>query len=88
MDGFLLAAYGEQKCMVAKGAGGRPCPLFGIWGSASRGFIMYYTSRVVSILIMYYTSRVVSIRYRNTAAFRGGGGGGVRYGGLHCPCIH
>ena len=42
MGGFFLAAYGEQKCMVAKGAGHRPCPLFGIRGSASRGFIMYY----------------------------------------------
>ena len=32
VGGFLLAAYGEQKCMVAKGAGRRPCPLFGIRG--------------------------------------------------------
>ena len=32
MGGFFLAAYGEQKCMVAKGAGRRPCPLFGIRG--------------------------------------------------------
>ena len=32
VGGFLLVAYGEQKCMVAKGAGRRPCPLFGIRG--------------------------------------------------------
>ena len=37
---WQLAAYGEQECIVANGAGRRLCPLFGIQGSASRGFIM------------------------------------------------
>ena len=30
VGGFFLAAYGEQKCMVAKDAGRRLCPLFRI----------------------------------------------------------
>ena len=30
VGGFMMAAYGDQKCMIAKAAGHRLCPLFGI----------------------------------------------------------
>ena len=68
---FMLATYGEQKYMVAKGAGRRPCPLFGIRGSASRGFIYYFYGS--------FNPFPEHGRCSEVGRFSG-----VRYGGLHC----
>ena len=87
LGGFLLAAYGDQKCMdgcerrgtssvsVVRNSEG---PLLGGWPRFSG---------VRNVLLLEYFQSVPGTRplFGGRPLFRGGGGGGgVRYGGLHC----